>query len=301
MRRWLLVLFFAGVMVFPVSVRAQNPITMASLEVQLWPEYDQPSMLIIYDFKLPAAVKLPVNVSIAFPKDANLVAVASQAADGNLLTSDYAGPVVNDNSQTITVQIQKQSTYHLEYYEPLSKTGKQREYKYVWTGDYTVDAFSISVRVPVDTTVMTTVPILKSSKGSDGTSYLTKDVGRLDAGLSYTLQVNYTKTSDKLSASQTTVQPSQPLSSSTPGRVMLSNYLPYILGMLGVVLIIGGSVYFWQSSRGRGLRSGTARKRHRVVEPIAAKNEIYCHLCGARAEPGDHFCRVCGTRLRLGE
>ena len=241
--------------------------------MQLWPEYDQPSMLVIYDFKLPPAIKLPVTVSIAFPKDANLVAVASEAADGNLLTTDYFGPIANDDSQSVTMQIQTLSTYHLEYYESLSRTGKQRQYKYAWLGDYAVDDFSISVRIPVDTTTMTTVPILNSSKGSDGTSYLTKDVGRLGAGQGFTLQVNYTKTSDKLSASQTTVQPSQALSGSTHGRVMLSNYLPYILGMLGLVLIIGGSVYFWQSSRGRGLRSGRARKRHRGggTEPREAR------------------------------
>jgi len=258
-------------------------------------------MLVIYDFKLPAGVKLPVNVSITFPKDANLVAVASQTADGNLLNSDYVGPTAQENTQTVTVQIQTPSTYHLEYYEPIDRNGKQRQFSYAWSGDYAVDNFSISVRIPVDTTTMTTVPILKSSLGSDGVSYLTKDVGQLGAGQSFTMQVNYTKTSDKLSASQTTVQPSKALSPNTPGRVMLSNYLPYILGTLGILAIIGGFVYFWQSSLGRGLRSGSSRKRHRVEAPNGAKREIYCHQCGARAEPGDRFCRVCGTKLRLRE
>ena len=49
-------------------------------------------MLVIYDFKLPASTTVPVNVAIRFPKEANLVAVASQAADGSLLYTDYLGP-----------------------------------------------------------------------------------------------------------------------------------------------------------------------------------------------------------------
>ncbi len=297
MRRWLVVAFLAGVLAFPFSARAQNPIKMASLQVQLWPEYDQPSMLVIYDFKLPDGSKLPVNVSVSFPKDANLVAVASQAADGSLLTTDYVGPTVQGSSQSVTVQIQTQATYHLEYYEPLSKTGKQRQYTYVWAGDYAVDDLGISVRIPVDTSIMTTNPIMKSTQGSDGTSYLTKDFGALGAGQKLTLQVDYTRTSDKLSVSQPNVQPSEPLSPSTPGRVMLSNYLPYILGVLGLLLIIGGSVYFWQSSRGRSLRSG---RRHAPRAPDEGKSDIYCHQCGARAQVGDRFCRICGTKLRPG-
>ena len=89
MRRWLAFVVLAGTFAFPFAAQAQNPIKLSTLQVQLWPEYDQPSMLVIYDFKLPEDVKLPVSVSMSFPKEAHLVAVASQAPDGSLLTSAY--------------------------------------------------------------------------------------------------------------------------------------------------------------------------------------------------------------------
>ncbi len=296
MRRWLAFVLLAGAFAFSfTAVQAQNPIKLSTLQVQLWPEYDQPSVLVIYDFKLPESAKLPASVSLSFPKDAHLVAVASQAPDGSLLTTDYIGPTPTETSQTVTVQIQTAATYHLEYYEPMSRTGDERKFTYLWPGDYSIDDISISVRVPPDTTRISTNPEMKATKGADGGAYLIKDFGPLGAGQQFPLQLTYTKTSNALGVPQENVQPSKPLGSTTPGRVMLSNYLPYILGVLGIVLVGGASIYFLQANRSHQPRR---RQSHSGRAQSGTKSEVYCHQCGARAEPGDHFCRVCGTRLR---
>ena len=92
MRKCLALTIFMGALFSSLPVHAQTPIKLSSLQVQLWPEYDQPSMLVIYDLKLPDDTRLPISLTLRLPKDANLVAVASQAADGSLLNADYQGP-----------------------------------------------------------------------------------------------------------------------------------------------------------------------------------------------------------------
>ena len=298
MRRWLAYVILAGTFAVPFVAQAQNPIKLSTLQVQLWPEYDQPSMLVIYDFKLPEGVKLPVSVSMSFPKEAHLVAVASQAPDGSLLTSDYIGPTATETWQTVTVQIQTPVTYHLEYYQPMSRTANERQFTYLWSGDYAIDDISISVRVPPDTTRIVTDPDMKSTKGADGNAYLIKDFGPLRADEQFPLQLTYTRTSETLSVPQENVQPSKPLGSTTPGRVMLSNYLPYLLGVLAVVLVGSAAIYLLQARRSHAPRR---RRAHAGHAESGAKNDVYCHQCGARAQSGDRFCRVCGTRLRLEE
>jgi hypothetical protein len=298
MRKRLVILILLGLLAFPNSTRAQESLKLTTLQVQLWPEYDQPSMLVIYDFKLPDEITLPVNVSVGIPKDANLVAVASLTADGRLINTDYVGPTVDNDRQVVTLQIKTQVPYHIEYYQPISKSAGRRDFTYLWAGDYPVDDLSVSVRVPVDTNNIITNPIMKSSQNADGVDFLIKDFGPWEAGQQFMLQVNYTKTSDKLSISQSSVQPTQPLGPNTPGRLVLANYLPYVFGVLGISLILGGAVFFWQSSRGgksRGhKRSGSRGEREQ-------ESGIYCSQCGARARVGDRFCRVCGTKLRLPE
>jgi hypothetical protein len=291
-------LLVVGIYAIPFSARAQSPIKLKSLQVQLWPEYDQPSMLVIYDFRLPDSVKLPVSVSLSFPKDGHLVAVASLAADNSLLNTDYIGPTQKGDSQTITVQIQTPTTYHLEYYQPLLRTGEQRQFSYVWPGDYAVDDISFNVRVPPDTTSIVTDPDLKSTKAADGSATLIKDFGSLGAGQQFPLKLTYTKTSEALSVPAESVQPSRPVGSTTPGRVLLSNYLPYALGALGAVAVGAAAIYLLQPHR----RQATSRRRtHGGRAENKPGKDIYCHQCGARAQASDRFCRVCGTKLRLEE
>ncbi|MFH1185239.1 MAG: zinc ribbon domain-containing protein [Chloroflexota bacterium] len=299
MPRWLTAVLLAGAISLPASALAQTPIALSSLQVQLWPEYDQPSMLVIYDFKLGAGTTLPVGVSIKIPADANLVAVAVQGADGNLMNADYLESAGDDTWQSVVVQIQSPTTYRIEYYQPLTRSGDQRQFSYRWTGEYLVEDFGISVRMPPDATSVSADPALQTTQPAGGTPFMQNDFGPLAAGEQFTLELNYSRSSEALTASQGNLQPSQPLDGSTPGRVMLSNYLPYILGALGLLLIAGGALYFWQSSR-----AGTSRdKRHlsNALRAIQRTGDVYCHQCGARAQPGDRFCRVCGTRQRPAE
>jgi hypothetical protein len=297
MRKWLLFILILGAMFLPFPVRAQNEIKLAGIQVQLWPEYDQPSMLVIYDFQVSTSTALPTTVNIRIPKDAKLSAVAQTAANG-LINAEYTGPAIIGDWQTIGVTVTELATYHVEFYQPLIRNGMDRQYSYVWPADYEVTDFSISVREPNDLTQISTNPAMSESKGQDGATYVQNDFGALPLGQQFTLDVSYTKTSDTLGVPQQTVQPSAPLNSNTAGRVMLSNYLPYILGGLGLALILGGAFYFWRATRESRSKG---RKRHAAPVDKESDSDIYCHQCGTRARSADRFCRVCGTKLRLGE
>jgi hypothetical protein len=253
-------------------------------------------MLVIYDFQVGSGTALPVGVSLRFPKDANLIAVAVQGADGSLMNADYLESAGDDMWQSVVVQIQSPTTYRLEYYQPLQRTDARRQFFFQWTGEYAVEDFGLSIRLPADATGVATDPELIPTQPAGGMTFLEKDFGPIGAGHTFDLRLDYTRSSDALAASQADLQPSQPLDGSTQGRVMLSNYYPYILGALGIVLVAGGSLYFWQSSRARSPREN--RHRGRTEKAPHQDDDVYCHQCGARAEPGDRFCRVCGTKLR---
>jgi len=160
-----------------------------------------------------------------------------------------------------------------------------------------VGTFNVSVKAPVDTTEITTDPQMRDATPAGSTqTLLTWGTSALEAGEELPIQITYTKTSDRLGVSD------QPLETgivdeSTQGRVSLNNYLPYILGGLGVLLIVAGGLYFWQSSKGR---PEPRRKRHRSRDEDSGGGDVYCHQCGKRAQSGDRFCRTCGTRLRTG-
>jgi hypothetical protein len=293
LHKWLLLPLLFSLLIIPFPVGAQGQITLDNVTVQLWPEFDQPSMLVIYDFSLPQATSLPMDITLHVPSDANIIAVAYADA-GGLLNAQYQAAPADGDWQALTITIDQKTTYHIEYYASLTTKDTQRNYAYLWFGDYAVKTFDVSVKVPVDTTDITTDPTMKDTTptGSDQ-KILTWSTSDLKAGDQVPIEVTYTKTSDRLSVSD------QPLETgivdeSTQGRVSLSNYLPYILGGLGVLLILVGGLYFWQSSKGRP----EPRRRHRSQEEDTSGEAIYCHQCGKRAQANDRFCRTCGTRLR---
>lgn len=297
MRRWLILWFMLGITLLPFSAHAQSAIKFSTMQVELRPEYDQPSMLAIYDFKLADGISLPVDVTFRIPKDANLVAVASFSKE-QYLNATFNGPTIDSDWQIITIKVQTAATYHVEYYEPIARNGKERLFNYVWMNDYPIDDFSLSVLSPTDVTQLTADPSLNRITNADGTISWAKDFGALSASQQITLKINYNKANDTLTkpSPQSGVQ-SQPFGSNTPGSFMstFSNALPYILGGLGVLLIGGGVFYFWQSGRSGRNKS---RKRHAARAETEGDSEVYCHQCGTRAHKGDRFCRVCGTKLR---
>lgn len=291
--RWLFLPLLFALLILPLPASAQDEIVVETLNVQLWPEFDQPSMLVIYDFTLAEGTSLPVKIDVRIPTDANLIAVA-YAPSGNLLNVPHQEPVEENGWQVVTVPVDTQAVYHIEYYAPLDRTETQREYLYLWSGDYKVSNFEISVKVPVDTTDYKTDPQMQAAgPAENGQATLVWETSNLEAGEQLPIKLTYTKTSDRLGVSD------QPLETgivdeNTQGRISLSNYLPYILGGLGILLIATGGLYFWQTSKGKR----RPRLRHQTHEEEEDSGDIYCHQCGKRAQPTDRFCRTCGTRLR---
>jgi len=296
MRKWSLILLLGMFFVFPNFVFAQSNLTLTNVSVQLWPEYDQPSMLVITDFEVPSTATLPVNLTFRIPKDANLIAVASYTADGSLANAVFEGPKDDGEWQAFTVTLDSTAT-RFEYYQPITFNGKQRIFSYLWDGAYAVDAFDIRVLEPADTTSLTTTPQLASIEQKDGLKYFHGNPVKLFKGEQFALNLEYQKSSDALITSAPGVQPATPVDENTPGRVSLNNTLPYLIGGLGVIMIVGGLVYYLRSGRKNGMKK-SRRRRNTNANVEESESDVYCAQCGTRAHSGDRFCRTCGARLR---
>lgn len=282
------------------TVPAQDEMTLSSLEVDLWPEYDRPDLLVIYHATLPPQVSLPLELTFRIPLAAGEPhAVAVKQVDGALYSVNYTRQVSGEwgliTFTATTPQVQ------LEYYDPrLSKQGEHRRFEYQWSGDYAVDSLVIEVQQPVGASELRLTPSLGNTRqGADGLTYVTIEVGAVAKDANFNIQVDYRKSDEALSIESLQIQPSAPLSQQTLGRVNLSQIVPWLLGALGVLLMAGGGWWYWQSRQEKG---STRPRRRRSSAPLKVESPlpegVYCHQCGKRAMPGDRFCRWCGTRLR---
>jgi hypothetical protein len=297
MRKLLTILVILLTLWITIPAHAQNSKHLSSVKVEISPEYDQPKVLVIYRISLPTGTTLPTNLDLRIPSQAEVWAVATvNPTDSRLQTAPYDRSV-NGSLATLTITATSLNI-QVEYYEALVKDGITRHITYDWTGDYSVDAFSVMFQQPVGATDLTTNPILVNSGVDQSGSVIYQSTPQaLETGQTYTLTADYQKVTDSLSTTGLAVQPAQPLNSSTSGRVTMISILPWILAGIGAALIAVAIVYGINLGKGGTRRTAGPRKRHIQPRQASSTGEVYCVQCGKRAQTGDVFCRTCGTRL----
>jgi hypothetical protein len=273
---------------------AQSAPVIQDFVVQIWPEYDQPAALVIYDFRV-AQESLPATLKIRVPQDANVFAVA-QSTNQGLMNVPYEPPALEGEYNVLTLDITEAVFYRVEYYAPLQRSGNMRLYKFHWPGDYAVGSLQVLVQKAVGARNLQTMPALTELPGPDGFIYAQAEFKDLPAGEAFNLTLQYEKDDERLSATDQPPAAMPGLEQAQGSAMSLTQALPYLAGGLGLILVVGSLFLYWQSGRNRQAKREASRKRHVAVRQ--PDGQVYCSQCGKRAAEGDRFCRDCGARLR---
>ncbi len=293
---------------FTVPAFAQTNINqLASLGVEIWPDYDDPSALVLLTAALPATTPLPATVTIPLPAGAEIHAVASFNQLGALMMDvDYS---IENNRMTLTTPSNR---FRVEYYAPYVADGNEFAYTFNWTSDLNIEQVTVVVQQPAAATAFSTEPAFVSSAAErgDGLTYHTLPSRSVGAGEPFNVRVQYTVDEPALSAPPQTAAPTTPGITTTAPPAGGFDPLYLLIGA-GVLLLVGGA---WYLGRQQAMSGGRARKPQpnrppkskRAAPPTARPKQAaagarFCHSCGQRARPTDTFCRSCGTQLKSGE
>ncbi|MFO1325169.1 MAG: zinc ribbon domain-containing protein [Burkholderiales bacterium] len=268
-----------------------NP-RLASLNIEVWPEYDRPSALVILRGVLAESVKLPAKITMRLPGSAGgpLAVAYSATADGSLLNLQHELAVAGEYA-TLKFEV-PQRFFHVEFYEPIATTNPARTYRYVWPGDLAVDRVGVTVQEPATATDIAVEPNLdRNTTGQEGLGYRSADLGAMDAGKPLPISVRYTKTDARPSAEILKLKASAPAPAAppaiapAPAAAAASGGLPeWALPLAGFVLLslLGAAVVFWQW-----------RRNAKAAVPAGR----FCAKCGAAQVPGNRFCSNCGAKV----
>ena len=308
MQKKIFLLFALAILLIPAGVQAQDEIVFERLYVDIWPEFDKPTALVIYNIILAPDTTLPTDLTFQIPVAAGepngygYYTDTSQAPIQE--TEGYRYQVAGDFA-TVTFRVNALNV-HFEYYDPsLVKEGSQRTFEYAWPGDYAVTELVIWVQQPIGANNLSTNPGASPTiQGSKGLMVHPVNIGAKAVGEIQQVSFAYEKSSDSLSIDGLSVEPTVPISTNTPGRVTIVDILPWGLGVLGLLLLVGGVWWYWQTGRegSQPVKRTRRRPTHQVrkQKPEDSSTEIYCHQCGKRSGGNDRFCRSCGSKLRAG-
>jgi len=293
---------------FPALVQAQanQATTIQSLAVDLWPDYDQTSVLVLFTGMLPADTSLPATVTIPLPNGVSLNAVARIDA-ANQMIDDIQFTQAAD-SVTLTTP---DSRFRIEYYMPYEADGNDRSFTFSWLADVSVEQLEVSIQQPSAADSMDIIPApANSTVGSvDNLTYHILPTSSVGAGERYEVNVGYTMAIPQLSTNQIDQQPQSSQTAVSPPQTVAassSNNLPLILGIVGGVLIVGVLAWALVNNQKTTPRPRKPQPRKTAVkaQPIptrpapAAKSTKFCHECGVSLQAGDKFCRACGTAVK---
>ncbi|NPV68543.1 MAG: hypothetical protein HPY64_15480 [Anaerolineae bacterium] len=225
----------------PASLQAQSDLRLASLRVGLWPEYDQPALLVIYwgqlapETSYPATVRLRMPARVAVPH----VVAAQNGPDQAIDEVDYTS-VVEGDWRVITFQAGGPQ-FQFEYYDTLTRQGTRRTGEFTWPGDYAVDSLSVELQEPPGAQEVTTQPALQIMQTSpeDGLVYRGGGFGALQAGQSLTIQVGYTRTREELTTALLTANRTTAATPSTAAAPSGTDVI--LLVMVAVVFFLLGA------------------------------------------------------------
>ncbi len=287
---------------------AQGPIELKSLTIKLWPEYDDPRLLVIIDGELTnpgSEIRLPI------PEGATLNAVASANSSGRLLKNDWHEEKAEDGGRLL-VMIPENPLFRVEYYTNFPSDGAKRTIKFeLPAGYFNTEFASIEILLPPSSSDITLSPPADES-GADGEEahLFQRTLGEIkDAPI--VQEITYVNPENALTAPRP--EPSAPTEQEPPAApqpqasspISKSSLNPWILilGVAALLLIAGGVVGLWLTREKEPEETYAAptspkskRKKSHIVSASTSKNlDRFCRQCGREFGPDDRFCRYCGA------
>jgi len=282
---------------------AQETPELAILSIALWPEFDQPEMLVIYQGALTAETPLPAAVEVRIPaRVGRPTAVAYLSEAGERLNQQYTTRI---EGETLVVSFQLAAPgFQLEYYDdlPVSPEG-QREYAFAYTADYAIGELSVELQVPPTADNLSVEPPEGTAQaGTDGLEYHRIDVGSIGAGETLAWTFRYDKDDDALTnpaPSQLDQPASQPaVPGGTGGGDGNSAVLTFVVAFVALLAVGGAAFWLGRSTRPPAGNAPSARSGPGPSGRRQALDVAFCYKCGAELRPDAEYCQTCGAPVR---
>jgi hypothetical protein len=279
----------------------------AYVEIRLWPEFDQPSMLVMYTLVLTQTSPIPAELAIRIPTSAGMPTSVSIGPDPDTLFDvDFTHQV---EGQWSTLRLKTAlPLIRIEYYDPtIVKSGKNRHFIFSWPADYHADTILMQIQKPYGAKNIQISPAISNSEwATDGVlNYYSADVTSMADGNPFSIDLSYQKDQDQLSVTSLEVRSTIPITYQTTGRVRWWSTFPWLLfvPLIVILLVISGLLYLRINPLKliplpiEKARIAKTDKTNPSTQDMPVWVQ-HCPQCGRRANPGDRFCRTCGTHLR---
>ena len=280
----------------PAAAQSQSKLEFYAVNVSLYPEFNQPTMLVMIEIELAEGTPTPVELSLQIPLNTQLIAITNQGMENDLIPLEYEIDEINQFKEVTLTSTT--SAIRLEYID--HNFFKQEDFRYFefqWFSKYPVKTLSVTIRQPFGVNdIKTDPPLDEAVLEPDNNLYYTKDLGAVPGDESVSLTLFYRKDPGNVAYPSNKIDSTVPINEATPGRTPPPlSVIMWLVAVAVAVLVMVGIYYWW-------FRTNISGQRDRLVQGVGIMNPekqvVYCHECGMRSRGGDSYCSNCGTELR---
>lgn len=229
-------------------------LSIGRMRVAIWPEYDDSSVLVIYDGKFDEGNRFPIKTSFLLPKGAIISDACSLSHEGQHFCQLYK--TFNKGAYDEVQLLLPYPNFYLSFHTPtFSATDRHREFTYPIKANHPIKFMKVDIQQPLRSTDFKITPAANTSeppagpetseaKGFNHFSYTLENIGK---GKVTTFTIDYIKDDQKPSVDIKYSSMSGPKLWGTPHETQKNvKTLVYILagtGIFGILATIGGLMW----------------------------------------------------------
>jgi len=303
------------------SAAASDTTRYSQIKLSIWPEYDDPRVLVIMEPVLASTVTLPATVSFLLPRGAR-VNMACEVTEGGGHNCRPLRTERKGKFDKVSYLVTSRRTLFFEYYYDARLSGPDKRFTFDYVPTYAADRLAVEVQRPLKARAFSVSPPAKDVfTDNQGFRYFRYEIDGIRPGRRLSWTVGYTKPEPQPSVTKNVEDSPAALPPAPSAGPVASNAPALALGVMALALI-GGVILFWrlvgsgESDAGReGVGDSVPSSEASPGSPGGASpggaspggaspgagrsgasgsSGFSCPGCGARMNGYDNYCVACG-------
>jgi len=230
--------------------QAGDDLTIGRMKIAIWPEYDDPGVLVIYDGRFADASRFPLKTGFFIPKDAVISDACSLSPRGQHFCQLYE-TVNRGEYDEVTLYLPFPNFYLSFHTYPDSDNTDTRAINYRVRTNHAVETLEMDIQQPLRSTEFNITPASETASEEKGFNHFKYTFGPVASGEDKLFKIVYQKQDQlpsvdikysRMSGSKTW---GSPYSTQRQARNII--YIIFTTGVAG--LLLTGGVFFYRRKR----------------------------------------------------
>lgn len=261
---------------------------ISQLKVGVWPEYDEPKVMVTYDGKFADQATFPTKVNFLIPKDAEDIHACVISEQGQHECQAFEKDIKGEFAD-ISYSVTRADFSVMSYYKPF-KEEADKNFGFTFRSTYPTENLEINLQQPLKAANFKVEPTSSDVRSDDkGFKYYVYTFKNVSADKEFPFKISYTKTDPNPS-----VEKQEAGSATTPTSGGANPWIIALTIVGALLLAVGG---YWiavgrqavPAQAGAKFSSGKGKKKLGIR---------FCPNCGSQVRYADSFCPNCGRKVK---